>query len=278
MPKLRPLWTPRSSGGSAGGLPAGFPAVVNGRLERAATYFNDFYTVSCAASGVGSEWTVTQAGSGAGTFGLGSSSTNIAGVFSLTTGATANDSIIAEPSLRAASANTFLNVSATTGDSGGFTFMVRGSWGTTRTACSHGWGLIETGIANGTLWCVDPDTVLGAGASRSLIIHRDADAYAGGNAGDVTARLYDGTGTDQTLVMLAAGSVTSAPAKFEFHRPQGSQTIFCYTEGVLVGTLTTSTASASMRPSFQTQTDGASARTINLDAMLIEYQIIPPAR
>lgn len=280
-PRLHPL---QAGGGSSSGLPYGFPALVSSRFSPGIAMWDDFFSVSVGSSAA-SAWTLTQVGSGGGSAGIVNASNTAtaltAGVFQLATGTTANDLSLAELSQRNAASNIMLPISATT-THGGFTAMFRMAFGATRTLCKHGCGLIESNIANGTDWITDPDTTLGAGAARSLIIHRHTSAYGSGGmaaaAGDVVARFYDANGTDQLVTLVASASVFSDPYKFEFTRPAGSTTITCYVNGTAVGTFTTSDGTMSVRPSFGVITETTTTRLISLDAMWLEAGTTMPAR
>lgn len=284
--RLHPLQ--RGGGGSSSGLPLGFPSLTTSRLTPGIALLDDFIGGVSIGSSAASRWVATQVGSGTGTAGLASASNTTtaatAGVLHLSSGTTANDVILAELSLRSASQQVVFPVSNTS-ENGGFNAMFRMAFGATRTSCRHGIGLIASTVTAATDWITDPDTVLGADSNMSLIIHQSTTAYGAGglaaSGGDVVARLYDNAGTDQMVTLVAnAGGIVPAsnPYKFEFSRPPGSTTITCYTNGVAMGTLTTSTASNSWRPSFGVVALAASARVFALDAYFLEAGTTMPAR
>lgn len=282
---LYPMYRSGGTGSASSGLPPGFPTTAAARIVPGQLFLDDFWSVSVGTSSA-SAWTLTQVGSGAGTAGLQSSTNSgtvlTAGVFGLATGTTANDLILAELSQRTAAVNSLLNVSATT-ENGAFNLMLRASFGATRTLCKHGFGFIDSTVANGTDWITDPDTVLGAGSTASIIVHRHASAAygAGGmatNAGDVSARFYDNSGTDQRVVLVTAAALTAAPYKFEFVRAKNSNTITCYVDGAVAGTFSTSNSAFSTRPSFGVITEPNAVRIAALDAYLMETGATMPAR
>ena len=284
--RLHPLMT--GGGSRNSGLPLGFPSLTTARFNPGIALWDDFIGGVSVGSSSASRWTATQVGSGTGTAGLSSASNTTAaataGVFQLSSGTTANDVILAELSVRTAGQQSLFPVS-TTSDHGGFNAMFRVQFGATRTSCRHGIGLIASTVTAATDWITDPDTVLGADTSTSLIIHQSTTAYGAGglaaSGGDVVARLYDHAGTDQMVTLVANSSgVTPLPApyKFEFSRPQGSTTITCYTNGVAMGTLTTSAGANNWRPSFGVVALSSSARVISLDAYFLEAGTTMPAR
>lgn len=264
-------------GGPRSALPPGFPTVVSPRLSRGAVWFDDFFTASVAASGVGSDWNFVQVGSGAGSAGIGPSSGTVAGILQAATGTTANDVAILEPAVRTGSALAQFNPGATTGGAGGFTVMFRCSFGATRTTCKHGFGIVNTNLALGTDWITDPDTTLGGATGTFLIIHRHTSAYGAGGtaaaAGDVVARWYDSAGTDAMVTLIAAADLGANPYNIEFHRAPGQAAIACYVDGVLKGTIAGTTSGSVSRPSVQVATETTTARIAGMDAILFEYQL-----
>jgi hypothetical protein len=271
-------WAPLITGGGgsrSSGLPAGFPTVVTSRHAGGGVYADDFQSVSVGASGTTSQWVATQAGSGGGSAGLAGGGGTNSGILQLATGATINDRITVEQAFRTTASASWFSIGGGGGSQGGFTMFMRAGFGTTRTTCIHAFGLVESGITFGADIVTDPDTVLGAGTSMSLVITRNTSAYSGDAADDVIARFYDAGGSDQSFVLVAGGSVTSSHVNFEFSRPQGSSTISGYVNGVLAGTFTASNNSWLARPHFGVITGAAQARQLNIDAILLENQLSP---
>lgn len=268
--RLHPMHT--GGGGSNSGLPYGFPTLTTARFNPGMALWDDFIGGVSVGTTAASRWTLTQVGSGTGSAGLVTSTNTTsvltAGVFQVATGGTANDLALAELSQRTSANNTILPVPSTT-DHGGWNAMFRLSFGATRTTCKHGFGLIDTTVANGTDWITDPDTTLGAGANVSIVITRHTSAYGGAAAGDIVARFYDNSATDQLLTLVASANVSASPYKVEFGRPRGSTTLTVYLNGTAMGTFTTSTQPFSVRPSFGVVTE-ASARLASLDAYFLE--------
>jgi hypothetical protein len=160
---------------------------------------------------------------------------------------------------------------------GGFTYLVRMSWGTTRTNCKHAVGLVAGSLTAATDAATDPDTTLGA-SGQHLIIHRHAAAgYGAGGlaaaAGDVVARWYDSTAADEMITLIPSASVSSSFATIEFSRAPGATAINAYVDGVLKGSFTGNTSAMNMRDTYQVVTDGAFARLLNVDTFMLEYQM-----
>ena len=131
-----------------------------------------------------------------------------------------------------------------------------------------GFGLVPSGVAVGTDFITDPDTVLSA--TSSLVIHRHSAAYAGTTTNaSVTGRMYDSPSAEQHL-QIRTSPTSNVFYKYEIYWDGTSfnWAVGGVSAGALTptGTVWNTAAGGNVRPVFQLKNSGtATPRQLYVD-------------